>query len=424
MQHEIKKLEHSKSEIIIRFDETEWKQATKKAYDKLVANLAVPGFRKGHVPEAVAKTRIDQERMYNTAIDSLLNDAYRKVIAEEKLIPWARPAVDVTKMSDTELEVKISVMTAPEVKLGQYKGFHVDKKPVVVTPEQIAEEIKKIQNQNAELVLKEGPAALGDTVVIDFEGFTDGKTFEGGKAENYSLELGSGQFIPGFEEQLVGLAAGATKDINVKFPEAYAKELAGKDAMFKILVHEVKEKRLPEIGQALFDELKISEVTSKETFEDHVRTKLMKQEEDNVQKDYYEALLDKIAATAEIDLAHEIIHDEVDAMHERLEQDVTKNGMTFAQYLEMTGQTEEALHGQLHQEAERNLRVSLVLEKIAETEQITISPEIIDFEIAKIADQYKMEFDKVKEILSKDMARFTADIKTRHIRDFLLQNND
>ncbi len=424
MKHEVTKLQNSQTEISMVFEENEWKQATKKAFDKIVANLEVPGFRKGHVPEAIAKARIDNTKMYNTAIDSLLSDAYRNVVAEEKIVPWARPNVEVTKMSETELEIKISVLTAPEVKLGQYKGHHVDKKIPTVSKEQIDDEIKRIQAQNAEIILKDGPAAIGDTVVIDFEGFVDGKPFEGGKAENHSLELGSGQFIPGFEEQLVGLKAGAAKEINVTFPASYAKELAGKEAMFKIIVHEVKEKKVPEVGQALFDELKISEVTSKESFEEHVKTNLMKQEEENVQKEYYEALLAKITDLAEIDLNHDIIHDEVDAMHERLEQDVKQNGMTFEQYLEMSGQTEETLHHKLHEEAERNIRASLVLEKIAEIEEITISPELVDFEIAKIADQYKMEFDKVKEILTKDMNRFIADIKTRHIRDFLLQNND
>jgi len=424
MQHEIKKLENSQIEIALRFEETEWKAATKKSFDKLVANLTVPGFRKGHVPPAVARQHIDQNRMYNQAIDSLLNDAYRQAIEESKIVPWSRPQVDVTKMSDTELEVKITVSVAPEVKLGTYKGLHVDKRKPEVTKAQIDEEIKRIQEQNAELILKEAPAALGDTVVIDFEGFVDGKAFEGGKAENYSLELGSGQFIPGFEDQIVGMKAEESKDIEVTFPAEYAAPLAGKAATFKVKVHEVKEKKIPEIGQSLFEELKISEVTSRESFEEHVKGNLLKKEEEAVEHEYYETLLDKIGAGAEVEISHEIIHDEVDAMHERLEQDVTKNGMTFAQYLEMSGQTEETLHHKLHEEAEKNIKASLVLEKIAETEQITVSPEIIDFEIAKIADQYKMEFDKVKEILAKDMNRFVADVKTRHIRDFLLQNNE
>jgi len=424
MQHEIKKLEHSQIEMLIRFEETEWKAATKKAFDKLVATLSVAGFRKGHVPPAIAKQHIDQNKMYNTAIDSLLNDAYREVVTAEKLAPWSRPNVDVTKLSDTELEIKITVSVAPEVKLGQYKGLHVEKKTAEVGKEQIETEIKRIQNENAELVLKEAPAALGDTVVIDFEGFVDGKAFEGGKAENYSLELGSGQFIPGFEEQLVGLSSGDAKDIVVTFPKEYAEPLAGKEATFKIKLHEVKEKKIPEVGQQLFEELKISEVTSRESFEEHVKGNLLKKEQENLEKEYYETLLEKIAAAAEIDVSHDIIHDEVDAMHERLEKDVTQNGMIFEQYLEVSGQTEETLHNKLHEEAERNIRASLVLEKIAEAESITVSPEIVDFEIAKIADQYKMEFDKVKEILAKDMNRFVADVKTRHIRDFLLQNND
>jgi trigger factor len=424
MKHTVNKLENSVVELLINFDENEWKTANHKAFEKLAKNVEVPGFRKGNAPAHLVKAKIDQSKMFNTAIDSLLPDAYSKIISEEKIVPWARPKVEIMKVSDVELEVKITVMTAPEVTLGQYKGHKIEKAKVKITAKDIDEEIKRLQEQNAELVVTDQPAKVGDTVVFDFEGFVDGKTFEGGKAENYALELGSGQFIPGFEEALVGVKAGDKKDVNVTFPKQYSENLAGKDATFKTVIHEVKQKKVPEIGQALFEELKISEVTSLDSLKEHVKGELEKKQQQQIDKDYYEALVKKIRDEAKVDIAHEIIHEEMHAMKENLLKQVEQNGMTFEKYLEMSGQKTEEFDAKLHEDAERNIKSALVLEKIAEVEDIKVSPEIIDFEMAKIADQYKMEFDKVKEILSKDMNRFVADVKSRHIHDFLISNND
>lgn len=424
MQTKVNKLEHSEVEILLTFSKEEWQQATKKSFDKLAAGVNVPGFRKGKAPANIVKSHLDQNKVFNHAIDALLPDAYSSAISEAKLTPWSRPGVDVTKLSDTELEIKIKVLIAPEVKLGKYKNLKIEKKTVKVSEQDVKNEIKNLQTQNAEMVVKEGLSEMGDTLVFDFEGFVAGVAFEGGKAENYSLELGSGQFIPGFEEQLVGLKAGDEKEVKVTFPAAYKEELAGKEAVFKIKTHEVKFKKLPEIGQSLFDELKISEVTSLETLQEHVKKDLTKKQQEDADKEYFEKLVDKVAAASEMDLAHQIIHDQMDAMKEDLQKQVEKNGMTLEKYLELSGQTQEQLDAKMHEDAERNIRNSLVLEKIAEVEAIEVTPELIDFEMAKIADQYKMEFNKVKEILSKDINRFVADIRSRHVRDFLIQNNN
>lgn len=423
MKHTITKLPEATLEILMVYDEPTWKEAQKKAFKKLAENVTVPGFRKGKAPENLLKTKIDQQKVYNEAIDSLLNPSFQEVITTEKIVPWARPTVDIVKLSDSDLEVKITVLTAPEVTLGDYKGLKVEKDEVVITEEEINAEIQNIQEKNAELIVKEGPAELGDQVIIDFEGYVDGKTFEGGKGENYALDLGSGTFIPGFEDQLVGKKAGDELDVKVTFPENYTEELKGKDATFKVKVHEVKVKKLPEVGQTLFEDLKIHDVNSVESFREHVKNDLVKKAQEDADKKHYDALVDLIVNNAKIDLAHQIIHDEMDAMKNNLLEQVAQNGLTYDKYLQLSGLTEESLHDQLNNDAERNIKTALVLEKIAEVEAIEITPELIDFEIAKIADQYKMEFDKVKEILSKDMRRLEADVKSRHIHDFLVQNN-
>jgi len=424
MQREVKKLENSKVEVTVTFTTEEWKAACDKAFDKIAKNVQIDGFRKGKAPANLVKAKVDQGRVYNEAIDSLLPKAYETVLKEEKLQPWARPAVDVSKMSETELEVKIMIVTAPEVTLGKYKGLHFEKKAIEVTDHEIEHEIEHMQEDHAELVVKEGAAELGDTVVLDFEGFIDNVAFEGGKAENYSLELGSHSFVPGFEEQLVGLKAEDKKDIVVTFPKEYVEHLAGKDATFKITVHEVKAKRVLDLGADLIAELNLPDVATVEQLKEHVRKDITAHKEDDAKKEYFEGILKLIREDSKIEVADEIIHDEVEAMKENLAKQVEEKGLTLEKYLQITGQSEEAYEEKLKADALVNIKSVLIMEKIATVEDIKVTPEQIDFEIAKIADQYKMEFEKVKEILSKNMDRFTADIRSRYISDFLLRNND
>jgi trigger factor len=423
MEHSVKLLENSKAEITLVFNQDEWKKAQSNAFKKLSADIKIDGFRPGKAPEHLLKGRINTSKLYDTAINALLPDAYSLAIKEHKLTPLSRPNIDVTKVSDTELELKATLSLVPDVKLKEYKNLKVKKDDVVVTEKEVEAEMKATLAQQSQLVLKEGKAALGDTVVFDFEGFVDGVAFEGGKADNYSLELGSGQFIPGFEEQMVGLKAEDAKDLVVTFPENYSAPLNGKEATFKILVHEVKSKQVPELNEALFNELKLPNVKTEADFKKYLKAKVTSTKAKQVEDKFYGDLLMKIAKEADIDLPHEAIHEQMDAMKEDLLEKLKQRNQTFEQYLTAINVTEEAYHDTMHQQAEDILRASLAANKIADLEGIEVSDELVDFEVAKIAEQYKMEFAKVKEILTPNLPRFRSEIRDRYIKEFLLKHN-
>ena len=423
MKRVVNKLENSKVEVVCDVDELNWKDAQSKAFQKLASELEIKGFRKGKAPESIARKHIDTGKIFNEAINLMLQPAYEEVLREEKLQPFARPSVDVTKVSDTELQLKFIIVLAPEVKLGQYKGLNIAKAKVSVTEKEVNEAIDKLVAGNASLVVSEKPAKEGDTVVMDFVGKVDGKEFEGGKADNYSLELGSHQFVPGFEEQLIGHKAREVVEVNVKFPEQYTPELAGKDATFTCTIHEVKEKVLPELNEELIKDLNIPEVKDVEGLKKYQKEQIKAQKEQNATNEALNKVIEEISKNAKIELAHEMIDDEVEGMRKNLEQQIQSRGMTVEQYLQITGQKEEDLSKKMHEDAEKNLRAILVMEQIAKEEKIEVTDADVEFEMAKIADQYHMEIAKVKEILGKDLPRFKAEIRQRRITDFLLNEN-
>jgi len=421
MQHQVKTLENSRVEITMTFTTEEWKVAQTQAFKKLAADVKVDGFRPGKAPEAMIRARLSPGKIYDTAINTILPQAYGDVLKADKLTPLSRPTVDVVKVSDKELVLKAVVILVPEVKVKKYKALGIKRQPIKVTDADVEAELKTTLAQQATLMLKEGPAAMGDSVV--FEGFVNNVAFEGGKAENYTLELGSGQFIPGFEEQMVGLKAGDQKDLKVKFPENYAAELASKDAIFKIKVHEVKSKQLPELNEALFTELKLPNVKTEAQFRDYLKQKVTTNKTRAGDDQFYSEILMKITKEADIDLPHEAIHEQMDAMKADLEEKLKQRNQTMDQYLKANDLTEAKLHDRMHQQAEDILRASLVANKIAELENIEVTDELVDFEIAKIAEQYKMEFAKVKEILTPNISRFRAEIRDRYIKEFLIKHN-
>ena len=423
MQHTLKKLENSRVEVMMTFSQEEWSKALKNAFAKLAKDIKIDGFRPGKAPEAMLKARINPSKWYDTAINDVLPGAYNIVIKEENLTPLSRPQIDVTKVSDTELELKAIVILVPEVTLKSYKNLPVKREPVTVTDEEITQDMDAAIKNHAELVLKDEPAALGDTVVFDFEGFVNDVAFEGGKAENYDLELGSGKFIPGFEDQMVGLKAGDAKDLGVTFPENYNAELAGKPAIFKIKVHEVKGKKLPEMNEDLFKDMNLKGVKNVDQFKEYTKQKLTSTKQKQGDDKFYSDLLMHIAKEATIDVPHEAIHEQMHAMEEDLVGKLKQRNQTKEQYIQALGQTEQQFHDTLHQQAEDILRASLVANKIAQEESIEVSDELVDFEIAKLAEQYKMEFEKVKDILKPNLARFRSDIRDRYIKEFLIKNN-
>lgn len=424
MKRTVNRLENSQVELILSFEGEEWKDANKKAFDKLAKEVEVPGFRKGHAPENLVRQKIDHARVINDAIDMLLQPAYETALDEENIMPFARPNLEIIKVTDDEMEAKISIIVAPEVELGQYKGLHVEKTAVEVTPEEIDAEIAKLASDNAELITKTGEAALGDTVVIDFVGYVDGKAFDGGAANNYSLELGSNSFIPGFEDQIVGMKENEEKDIQVKFPENYVPELKGKDATFHIVIHEVKEKKVPAIDADFVSELAYDGVETVDQLKTKVENDIRARKEQDAKNAYYEALVKLIRDGSKITIHPQIIHDEVEAMKENFANQVQQNGLTLEQYYQITGQTPEDVESKMAVDAEINIRSVLALEKIAEVENLHVTQEEVDFELAKIAQQYSMELEKVKEILKPQMSSFARDIQNRKISEFLLANND
>lgn len=420
----VNEIKESRFEVEVEVDKETWKKAQEKALEKLAKDVNVKGFRKGKVPAEVAKKHIDQGQLFNEAINSLLPSVFKEVLDEEKLRPFTRPSVDVTKLSDDDLTLKFNIITAPKVKLGQYKDHHLGKEEVKVSPEEVENAMKARLEQNAELVLKEGASEMGDTVVIDFEGFIDGKPFDGGKAENYNLELGSHSFIPGFEEQLVGKKANDELDVKVTFPEQYIESLKGKDATFKVKVHEVRAKKVPELNDESVKELDIKGVEDLAGLRKYEEEHLRSHKEQDVRRAYWEKLIDAIIKDSEMNIEDEVLDEEVHAMKDNLTRQAAQSGMSLEQYLSITGQSEEDLDKTLRVEADKNIRTVLIMEKVAELEELQVTPEEIDFEIAKIADAYKMEFNKVKELLTKDMDRFTQNIRTRRIEDFLFAHND
>ena len=423
MKRVVNKLEKSKIEVICDFETAAWKEAQEKAFHKLAANLEIKGFRKGKVPQDIAKKHIDTGSIFNEAINASLQPAFEEVLREEKLQPFARPSVDVTKVSDTELQLKFIIVLAPEVKLGQYKGLGVKKDAVKVEEKEIDEAIEKLVAQNASLVVKEGEAKKGDTVVIDFVGSVDGKEFEGGKAENYTLELGSNSFVPGFEDQLCGHKAGEDVEVNVTFPTQYVPELAGKKALFKCKIHEVKEKVLPKLDADLIKDLNLPEVKDEAGLREYEKKALASQKEGKAQNDALNKVLEKIVQGSDVEIASEVLSEEVEGMKKNMEEQIKQRGLTLEQYYQITGEKEVDVEARMRIEADKNLRTILCMEEIAKVEKLAVSDADVDKEMQSIADMYKMPVDKVKEILGKDLARFKAELRERKIREFLVKEN-
>ena len=425
MERKITKLEHSHVEVLVTVDEKAWKSAQKKAFNKQAANITVPGFRKGKAPADVVKKLVDQAKVMDEAINALLPIMYRAIIEEDKIIPQAQPSVEITKLSDTELEIKFVMVVAPEVKLGAYKGLKIGHESVEVSEEDVQKAIDDLLKNSASLVTKEGEAKEGDTVVMDFAGSIDGKPFDGGSAQNYELELGSHQFIPGFEEQLVGHKAGEHVDVKVTFPENYVEHLKGKEAVFACDIHEVKEKKLPELtDEFVKEELKIENVETVEQLRAHKLAELTKAKEESERANYISKLTDEIVKNSEIDVPDEIIANQVKARKEDLTKRMEQSGLTIEQYLQIIGQSLEEFDAQLAEQAKKEVTKYFVLEAVRKAEELEVTDEELEFEYAKLAEQYNMKIEDVKKALETQVEAFRNELANRKLEQFLLDNNE
>ena len=391
----VEKQEKSAVQLVIEIGGEEFEAAVQKAYLKQRNKINVPGFRKGKAPRKIIEGMFGSGVFYEDAINELYPKAYAEAVEQEKLDVVSWPNVEVVEAGKDGLTFKATVTVRPEVKLGEYKGLTAEKEEVKITDEDIDNELKPYINRASRMVTVEREAQNGDTVVIDFEGFKDGVPFDGGKAEGHSLELGSGAFIPGFEDQLVGTKAGDEKDVNVTFPEEYhAEELAGAPVVFKVKVHEVKEKQLPTIDDEFAKD--VSEFDTLEAFRKDLADKLTQRREAQAKRAFEAAIMEQVMDNMEVEIPDAMVAYETDQMVEDMARRVQAQGIPFEQYMAMTGMTIDIVRTQAAAAAMERVRRDLALGAVVAAENIEISDEDLEAEYKRLADEYHMELDQVK----------------------------
>ncbi len=415
------KQEHSVVALTIEITKAEFEAAKDKAFKKTGKNITVPGFRKGHAPRKMIEKLYGEGVFFEEAFNIVYPEAMEMAVEKSGIKPVGRADVDLGDPAEEGgLTIIAKVPVEPEVELGEYKGIEVEKETVKVLAADVKAELNRMAQRNARTETVDRKAKKNDTVDIDFEGFVDGTPFEGGKAEHHALTLGSGSFIPGFEDQLIGCKAGDEKDVVVTFPEEYhAAELAGKEATFKCKVHKVEETILPEID----DEFAKDVSDTCETLDDlkkEITERLKAQRQEAADQAFEEKLLDAVIADMEADIPQAMIESQLDSMVQDFGYRMQMQGMSFDQYLKMTGSSMETFRTMFKDQAERQVKTRLVLEKVAELENIAVSDTEIEDEYAKMAENYGMELDKVKAAVSADALR--EDLKISDALEFLKKN--
>ena len=411
------KLEKSMVELQFSIDAETFKAAVNNAFKREGKKYAIPGFRTGKAPRHMIEKMYGSDIFHYDAVNDLFPEAYEAAVKEAKIDVVGRPDPEVVSMSEADgVVLKVKVAVKPEVELGEYAGLTVTKEAKNVNEADVDAEVKRMQDRNGRLLTREGAAENGDTVDIDFEGFVDGKAFEGGKAEHYSLVLGSGSFIPGFEDQVVGHSAGEEFDVNVKFPEEYgAAELAGKDATFKIKLHEVKYKELPALDDDFAKDVSEYDTLDelKDSIRNNIKTNLDKQAEQKVEND----LMDQVIANMKADIPDAMVDSRIDELVQDFEYRISQQGLKLADYLKYMGMNIEQFRAQFKEQADKQVKMRLAMEAIVAKEGITASDEEFEEEVKRIADAYKMEADKVKSIV--DAAAVKADLAINKAIDFV-----
>ncbi len=411
-------------EVVIKIDGEAWTNALDQAFKKKQKTAKVDGFRKGKVPRDIYEKHFGKESLFIDAADSVLQDAYTKAMEESKLVPVVQPAVDLKSLNEDGVEFTFKIVTKPEVKVKKYKGLNIQPESVEVTEEEVEHELGHLLERYTELVTKEdGAVEEGNVAVIDFEGFKDGVAFDGGKGENYSLEIGSHTFIPGFEEQVIGMKTGEEKDIEVTFPEDYgAKDLAGAKAIFKVKVNEIKEKHNRDLDEDFFEDLGMEGVNSEETLKEEIKKSISAQKEMDAENKYIDAILEGVSKNVEVDIPEEMVEEEVTRLMKRFEEQMRMQGISLDLYYQFTQSSEADLRNQLEKEAYSNVLYRLMLEEIMNLEKIEVSLEEAEQEAEELAHKYQMEKD---EFLSQfggiDMVQY--DLEMRKTIELLKEAN-
>ena len=404
----IKLVKNMKKQINYKVSGEEWSKAKDKAFAKVSKNAKVDGFRQGKVPRNVFEKKYGTGDIVRSAMEDLIDAKYGEIIVTEKLIPAVEPKLEIVSADDDGFEVNITIITDPEVKLGKYKELKVKKDKVEVTKEEIEHEVGHILDRFAELVSKDGAVEEGDTAIIDFKGFKDNEEFEGGSAEGYSLEIGSHSFIPGFEEGVVGMKKEESKDIKLTFPEDYmAKDLAGKEVVFNVTVHDIKKRVIPDLDEEFFKDLDMEGVTNKEELNKVVEEEIKTQKEHDTENKFVEDLLAKASSNMTIEIPEEIIDAEADKMYKDFVKRLEMQGVNEELYYAYAGVKKEDIMKDIKKEAETRLKYRYLLEAIIKEEKIEIKDKDIDKEIAKIAKNYNVTEEEImKEFGSKEVLKY------------------
>ncbi|MDR5649840.1 trigger factor [Staphylococcus nepalensis] len=397
-------------------------KAIDQAFKKVVKQINVPGFRKGKVPRQIFEQRFGVEALYQDAVDILLPEAYGEAIDEAGIKPVDQPEINVTSIEKGEdMTFEANVVVEPEVELGEYKGLEVEKQNTELTEEELQESIDHQLGHLAEMVVKEdGAVENGDTVNIDFDGYVDGEQFEGGQAEGYDLEIGSGSFIPGFEEQLVGVKAGEEKDVTVTFPEEYhAEELAGKEATFKTKVNEIKYKDVPELNDEIANELD-AEANSVDEYKDNLRKRLAEQKATEAENTQKEEAINKATNNTTINIPEAMIKTELDRMVQEFGQRMQQQGLNLETYFQISGQDESQLREQMKDDAEERVKTNLTLTAIADAEEVEVTDADIDKELEKMSEQFNISVEDIKQTLGNtDIVK--NDVRIQKVIDLLVE---
>ena len=411
------KLEKSMVEIQFSIDADTFKKAVNNAFKRESKKYAIPGFRKGKAPRSMIEKMYGADIFHYDAVNDLFPEAYEAAVKEAKVDVVGRPEPEVVSMSEADGAVlKVKVAVKPEVTLGEYAGLNVTKKVKTVEESQVEAELKRMQDRNGRMLTREGAAEDGDTVDIDFEGFVDGTAFEGGKAEHYSLVLGSHSFIPGFEEQVVGHAAGEEFDVNVKFPEEYqASELAGKDATFKIKLHEVKYKELPNLDDDFA--MDVSEYDTLEELKNSIRKGIEDNNEKMADQQVENDLIEMVVNNMTAEIPQAMYDERIEELVQDFQYRISQQGLKLEQYLQYMGMNMDQFKAQFAEQAEKQVKMRLAMEAIVAKEGITAGDEEFDKEVQRIADAYKMEADKVRSIVNEEAVK--ADLAVNKAIDFV-----
>lgn len=411
------------NEINIKIEGEEWNNAIDKAFNKEQKNVKVDGFRKGKVPRNVYEKKFGKQALFVAAADMLLQEAYLKALEESKLVPVVQPAFDVKSLDENGVEYVFKIITKPEVNVKKYKGLNIQPEKVEVCEEEVNHELGHLLERYTELVTKDGKVENGDIAIIDFEGFKDGVAFDGGKGENYSLEIGSNTFIPGFEEKIIGMKVSEEKDLDLTFPEDYgSKDLAGAKVIFKVKVNEIKEKKARELDEDFFEDLGMEGIDSEEKLKAEIKNSIKSQKEMEAENKYVDTILEEVGKNVDVDIPEEMVNEEVNRLMKRFEEQIKMQGISLDLYYQFTQSNEEALRSQMEKEAFNNVLYRLMLEEIMNLEKVEVSLEEANKEALELAKKYQMDKeDFLKEFGGIEMIQY--DLEMRKVVELLKEYN-